>query len=154
MDLYDSDGNLIDPSTLDTPSVREQREHIKTLEAQLKEAEALKEELAAVKQTAAIQGAQVELNDKQRAALLAAHEGDWTPEAVRDTAVQLGWAPPPPPAVPVSEVEQLGRINAAFTGANNSPPDPEAVIDSKLAQAKNPAELMEIYMATGRPIAP
>lgn len=152
MDLYDADGNLVDPSTLETPSVREQREHIKTLEAQLKEADTLKDRLAAMERGVAIKGAEVELNDVQMVALEAAHKGDWTPEAVRETAVQLGWAKPPDSGVPQGEIDQLGRINDAFTGANNSQPDPEAVIDSKLGQAKTEAEFMDIYRGTGRAI--
>lgn len=147
--FYDIDGN---PIEVETPNVRQMREHIKTLEDETARLKALETENAQLKQGEAIRSAGIELDEIRRKAFEAAHNGEWTPEAVRDTAVKLGWAAPPPPPVPPEEVAGFQRMDAAYTGGTTTPPDPEAALDAKLAQANSEQEFLELYRNSGRPI--
>lgn len=77
------------------------------------------------------------LTPKQRAALLAAHDGDPTPEAYRATAVELGFAQAETDEGQQQRDEALAgvaKVSAATTGAN--PPAPRPPIHDQIAQAE------------------
>lgn len=149
--LFDADGNeVIVPE--ESPNVRQMRERIKELETQAQRAADLEAQFATQQREAAISGAGLELDATQRAALEAVHTGEWTPEALKATAVNLKWAQPSGPTP--EELAAMQRVNDANTGGGTPPPNPEADIDARLAQAKTQAEFMEIYAASGRQITP
>lgn len=150
--LYTEDG---DPVEIDdeTPNLKQQRDRIKALEAQVAEKEQLEAKVRQFEQSEAMRGAGLELDEVRRRAFEAAHQGAWDAEAVRATAVQLGWAAPPDPAVPNEEIAGHQRLQAAFTGGTTTPPDPEQELDAKLAGASNQDEFMAMYRESGRPIS-
>lgn len=150
--LYDADGNEVEVPA-ETPSVRQMRDRIKELEAEALRAKELETQLAASQEQSALKAAELALDADKLTAFKAVHKGDWTPEAVKETAIKLGWAEAPQ-QVPPGEQEAQARMQAATSGGSSTPPDPEAVVDAKLAQAKNAQEFMELYRETGRPLAP
>lgn len=119
--------------------VRQQREQIKSLEQQLKERE---EELALAR-------ANLDLNPKQAKALRAAHEGDWTPEALRETARELGYVPKeeePSEPVPDEEVARHQQVaEAMVTGGAPAPPTSpdQRLRDVRDRVANSPGNSME-----------
>lgn len=85
------------------------------------------------------------LNDSQRKALAAVHEGDWTPDTIKQTADSLGFIKPaePEPApvgVPTDQIAAMERVNAASGGQPPPPPDLVAQINA----CKTPQELDEL----------
>lgn len=152
--LYDAEGNPVEVPKPESANVRQMRERIQQLETQAQEAETLRQQLAQRDRISAIAATGLQLDETKLSALEAVHSGDWTPEAVTQTAIKLGWAQPPPPLVPPAEQDALARMNAAQQGGVTTPPNPEAELDARLAQAKNEAEFMEIYRQSGRLISP
>lgn len=153
VELYDAEGNAVDPSTLETPNVRQMRETISRLEGEAAEARTLQAKLDSFTRNESIRAAGLELDDVKRKALEAVHAGEWTPDALKQTAVQLGWAQPPPPEVPPAEQETLNRFNQAFTGSGPTIPGTESdEWDTKLAGAKTEAEFLDLYRQSGRPM--
>jgi hypothetical protein len=67
-----------------------------------------------------------DLTPTKMKALFSTHEGEFTPEALRATAEDLGFVQPPPPEVPDQEVQAHQRIAQASQGADTSTPDPLA----------------------------
>lgn len=151
--LYDADGNPVEVEKPEPANIRQMREHIASLEEKAKQADELAKENTALKQQSALSGAGLALDEDRLTALNAVHKGEWTPEAVKETAVRLGWAEAPAGQTSTAEQEALARMQAARTGGTTSPPDPDAEIDAKLAAAKSPAELMEIYRQSGRAVS-
>ena len=60
-----------------------------------------------------------ELNDRQRKALLATHDGDEKPESLLATAVELGFAQAPPPPPEQQAAEGAQRISQAAQGGQS-----------------------------------
>lgn len=117
-------------------------------------AEQLEAELKGVQFQLGIRDAGLELNDRQRQLLMNAHEGERTPEAIRQTAVDLGWAEKAPvaPDVPADELAAHQRMTDASSGASTRHTTPEAEIDARLAAARTEAEFDAIYRESGRPV--
>lgn len=115
----------------DNTTIRQMREHITQLEQRANEAEAKAAKADQLERQMAIRDAGLELNAKQLRALEATHEGEWTPEAIKASAAELGIGaevtpPPPTPAVPPEEMAAAQRLTNAATGAvqtNTSPDD-------------------------------
>lgn len=72
-------------------------------------------------------GEAVTLSDRQRQTLLREVDGDVTPEALRDAAVELGWAEPAvdPAAAEVAEQQEIANATKGATpkGAGEITPD-------------------------------
>lgn len=162
--LYDEDGNpfQVQVPVEDQPqhqapesnNVRAMREKIKELEADQAKNKELAEKVQQYERAETIRQAGLTLDETQRRALEAAHAGEWNPELVRQTAVNLKWADPlPPEGASQEEKDAHERMNAARTGGTTTPPDKEAELDVKLANAKSEVEFMEIYRASGRPLS-
>jgi hypothetical protein len=150
--LYDADGNPVEVTKPESANVKQMRERITQLEAEAKRAGELEAQLAGVQRQTALQAAGITLDDVKRSALEAVHQGEWTPEALQATAVSLGWMEQKNQPTPEEQAAQA-RTQAAQSGGTTTPPDPEAELDARIAAAKSPEELLEIYRSSGRPIA-
>lgn len=149
--LYDENGNAVQVPKPESPNARQMRERIEALEVEARRAKELEAELGQMKRGVALRDAGLELDAARQKALEAVHEGEWTPEAVRQTATQLGWASPTPD-VPPEEVDAFGRMQAAFTGASTPTPNADADFDARLASATSEREFRELYERSGRPM--
>ena len=157
--------NTDPPQSQDNPTIQQMRERIRTLETEAKQAEDVREENIRLVRQIAVRDAGLELNDRQRKALEATHEGDWTPELIRQTAADLGFpgvTTVQTPTVPADELAALGRINQASVGGGNVPADAETEIDNQLkaldaevrsgrmSNERASAEFDRIYRQSGR----
>lgn len=135
------------------------------LQAKADKAAELEAEVAGLKRQMAVRDAGLELNDRQRRALEATHEGDWTPEAIRNTAAELGFAALTTQAVPADELAAMQRINQAARGGDTvTAIDAEAEFDSRMAalnqevragrmsNERASAEFDRLYRESGRPM--
>jgi len=147
-DDYDDD---VQPEA-DNP--RDLRVQLKAAKAEAKEANDLRAQVLRLTNDGVIRDAGLTLNDRQKAALQATHEGTWTPEAIKATAQDLGFLPPPAPVVDDPSLSQLDQITAASAGTDPVTPDRDADIDAKIDGATSEAELLAIYRTSGRLMAP
>lgn len=156
-ETYDQYGNPIEPEDhqqQESANVRQMRERIKALEAEAAAKTELEAKIAGYERNDALRAAGLELDEKRRKALEAVHDGDWTAEKLRETAVTLGFAQPPQPDTPPAEVQAHQQMQAAASGGNVGIPDRDAELDAKLVQARSADEFMELYRQSGRLIAP
>lgn len=144
-----------DDETLDETGEDESRV-IRELRAKAKRTEAAEAEAATLRTEKALLQAGLDLTAKQQTALLAAHEGELTKEALLATAAEIGIAPAPADAtaeddteqVPADEVAAHQRI-AEATGAA-VPADAKVVtLDEAIANAKTQQELDAVLNAAG-----
>lgn len=97
-----------------------------------KEKAELSDQLVKTQKTQAIKDAELTLNDVQLAALEASHQGEWTADALKATAENLGWVKEESaPVVNAQEAASLER--AASLGAGARTPDLSAELESKIA---------------------
>ncbi len=150
-DIDDDDDDQSNPQ--DDNKTRRMRQRIRELKAAAAAKKTLEDEVAGLRQQLAITGAGLDLDDVKRKALVAAHSGEWNPDAVRVTAVALGWAEPPKPDTPPAEVAGQQQLVAAQTGGTPPPTPGDDEWDQKLASAKTEKEFLELYAQTGRPFA-
>ena len=147
------DDDIDDPN--EPPNIRQMRNEIKALKTEAAARQAAEEKADKLEWELAIRDAEIPLDALQRKALLAVHEGERTSEAIRDTAMKLGFAaaPPPSPEVPAQHFAGLGRISDASAGAPTGVTDPDAELTERLRSAKSEAEFDAIYRASGRAMA-
>jgi hypothetical protein len=115
--------------------LRKKADRLTQVEAQLQQYEQEKQ----------LREAGLELSDRQRKALLAAHEGDQTPDALKVTATELGFYTPPPEVQP--EVQQGHETVAA--ASNGAQPAPSSTATDEYAAAQTPEEVMAIAEKRG-----
>lgn len=123
MPEHDPENENEDPNLA---QLRKKAERADELEKQLADADAVRKENIALK-------AGLKLSDKQMRALMSTHEGDWTAEAILESARELGFvrdAEPEEPKVPDSELAAHDRIVDASSGGTPSTWDPHAEIDA------------------------
>ena len=128
---------MADPTEVEESDDRPARNWRKELEDRAKQAEAERDELK--RELAFSEAGLVGLTVKQRKALLAAHEGDVTAEAIKATADDLGFFVGEPPAKDDTDPEQVQRDQevselAKFAGAPT--PSGSAVMSPDEVQAK------------------
>jgi hypothetical protein len=122
---------------------------IKELRQKAKRADDLEPEVATLRQENAILKAGVtDLSPAKQKALLAAHEGDLEPEALRKTATELGFIAEAPaevetPQVPADEVAAHKRIQEATAAAAPSEAQVRTLND-ELLEAKSAEEITAI----------
>lgn len=134
-DEFETDDAFPDPGEDD--QFKEMRRAANKAAKLAKENAQLQARLADLERGQVFAEAGLTLTPKQRAALLAAHDGDPTPEAYRATAVELGFA-----QAETDDGQQqrdqalagLTKVSAATTGAN--PPPPLPAIHERIAQAE------------------
>lgn len=125
--------------------IRELRKRAKRVDEAESETATLRTENAILK------AGLTDLSEARQKALLAAHSGDMTPEAIRETAVDLGFAEapkPPDPQVPAEEQAAHQRAQEAANGAEPAEAHPEELND-RIAKAKSPQELDRILADAG-----
>lgn len=135
----------------ESPVIRTLRQKLKKAEAQAAQVGPLQTENALL--NAGLGG----LSDKQRKALIATHEGEMTPEALKAAAAELGFPiateAEPEPEVPAEAQDALERMQQATSGAQPSEGQ-ELTLDDRIKAAKSPQELEAIMreadlLATG-----
>jgi hypothetical protein len=129
----------------ESPVVRDLRKKASKADKVEREAQELRTENALLKANLGT------LSERQRKAILATHDGDLTPEALKATALDLGFieAEAPAPAQ-VPEDEQAEHQRAAE--ATSAAPASEATVttlDDKIAAARSPEELDAILAQEG-----
>lgn len=144
---YDLDDDLDDEQTdAQRPSwAKELRQENRRLAKEAKRAQELEQQLQSYQRADALRGAALNLTDRQRKALEATHDGEWTPEALRATAVDLGWAQPPPPDTPPTEQAALERITQAAASETSS----EVHATDRIASAQSPEEVLAAAREAG-----
>lgn len=97
---------------------------------------AAEEELVELRREVAFTRAGLDLSPKQQAALLAAHDGELSADALRATAVELGFAAVADDGQQVRDQALAGitKVSAATTGAN--PPPAQPPIADRIIQAE------------------
>lgn len=103
----------------DDPLIRKLRHRNRTLSKEAKAGKQAQQRLAEIERERTIQSAGLgELGDRKMAALLAAHgDGEFDPETLKQTAIELGFIAPPEPEVPDEELDALDRVEQASTAA-------------------------------------
>lgn len=138
----------IDLDEPDSSVIRDLRGKAKRVDAAEAETKALRTELAIAK------AGLPDLSEARQKALLAAHEGDMTPEALRKTAVDLGFAPadtePETPAVTAPEQAALGAMQEATAAGEAVEAHPKTIEDGmREAAAKGEAALDAFLTSNG-----
>lgn len=124
------------------------------LEAKARKADELAVEVETLKRDAVFSSALTGIDHPGLGYFKDGYKGDLTPEAIREAAVNAGFAsaditPPPTPATPTPAAPDLAahqRMAAASVGSAPPPPfDPHEAV----AAAKSPEEVMAIVEAHG-----
>ena len=130
----------------DSPAIRELRRKLRDSEKDAKEAQTLRTENALLK--ANLGG----LSEKQRKAILATHDGELTPEALKATATDLGFIQAgdeaEAPQVTAEEQAAHQRAQEAISTAPASEAHPPS-LEERIAAAKSPEELDQILTSAG-----
>lgn len=133
--------------------------NIRQLRQQASKVGELEAKLAKYEQAETVRSAGLDLTEIQQKALLGAHSGELTPETLRATAEQLGFATPsaqpaqaPGHAATVSPEEQAGHAASASAATGATAPGNQSAEDL-YQSAKNPAELTALIRANGGQIA-
>lgn len=119
---YDADGNEVDVNDIlaehSEGAFKNLREQYKTASKDAKRVPELEEKLARYEKGDALKAAGLDgLTDKQRKALEAAHDGEWTADALRATAIELNLATRTEQEQQLEQdLEAQGRIAEAAAG--------------------------------------
>jgi hypothetical protein len=130
-------------TTQDNPDIRNLRDKAKRADTLEADNQRLQRELNLSK--AGIS----DLSEKQLKALDAAHDGESTPEALRKTAEELGFAEPIP-ETSTEEQQAHQQVQQAASGATK--PGEQSPAD-QYAQANTPQEVLDIARRNGVPVA-
>jgi len=136
-DLYDEEPQPEEPSRED-PNLRQLRKKAKAHDEALARAEAAERKLVVAE-------AGLKLSPRQLDALTKVHDGDWTPEALKATAEELGFAAPPAREEP--DLSAITRFNEVTAGGDTAPA-PDYL--EQLRNAATPDEVMAIAQKAGR----
>jgi hypothetical protein len=141
-----------DDATPGELSPRDLRQQLKEANARAKAADELRAENQRLKNEGIIRDAGLSLNDRQKAALQAVHSSDWTPDAIKQTATDLGFITAQP-VVDDPNLSLTDQISAASAGTDAPPASRDADLDAQIQAATSEAELLAIYRASGRPVS-
>lgn len=119
---------------------------MRDLRKKAKRADALEDENGTLRQKVAILEAGItDLTPAKQKALLAAHEGDLSPEALRATATDLGFIAEEKPEPQVSAEEQAAHQAMAEATAAAEPSEAQVkTLQDRMRAAKSPEELAAI----------
>lgn len=120
----DQDDELVDDSRL----VRDLRKQLKDANKALREAQEGSAKAEAMERKVAVLEAKLDLNERQQKALFASHDGEWTADALRTTAEELGFIQPSKELQ--DEIAAHGRVREAAQGASEVRADPVAEMDA------------------------
>lgn len=150
----DHDDPNPEPDQNEPPNVRQMRQRIKDLEERAKRADELESQLEASRRQSLFSEAGLNLNDHQRRALETVHEGDWTKEAILQTADSLGFPVPEPRPDPLAADldahKRVAEVTAGAGGLSSAPLSEDAEFEAKLAAAKSEEEVLALYRNSGR----
>lgn len=137
-----------DDQTTESPAIAALRKEAKQAKKLQEERDALVRENALLK--AGLSG----LSEKQTKALLATHDGDMTPDAIKATAQELGFttdapAPTAEAPEPTTELEALERIGQAAMGAGQHGV-PSFIEELEAAKPKGQDAVLEVIARHGR----
>lgn len=137
---------------------------IRDLRKKADKADAAEQRAVAAERKLAVSEAGLTLNDAQRTALAAVHQGEWNPESVKATAESLGFVkveteqkqtPDPPPAGEgdMTVAQYVRQAQEAMDEAMAGTPPPRISDDDAFAQrireAKSPEEVLKIASEAG-----
>lgn len=133
-----------DDDPIDEQAARNDRkeENLRQLREKARRADDAEAENQRLKRQLVFADAGLKLDDMKRKALEASHEGDWTADAIRDTAVKLGWAEPPKPDVPPEEFQAQDAIARASSGQQAAQPADD--LNAAIKACKNEQELNDL----------
>lgn len=121
-DDYDDTEDEDEPEPqVDIPGLRKQARKASKLEKELAAERAAREKDA---KELAVRRAGLDLTERQIRALYAAHDGELTPESLRETAIELNFASAAPETRP--EEEAADRLRQAAAGADAPAADAKA----------------------------
>lgn len=129
---------MADPTEVEDESPAPARNWRKELEDRAKEAEARAAE--SERKLAFVEAGLTDLNPKQVKALLSAHDGEINAEAIRATADELGFAPPPKAEAEDDPDEQARSRELAELGKHAKADEPESAEQVDI-NAMSPDEL-------------
>lgn len=134
----DDDGQDPDPTTQQgqQQTATIPAAELRVLRKAVKQNEDLGKKLAEYQQRDALRDAGIDLKPLQVRALFNVHEGEATPEALKATALELGYIQPPDPEVPDAEIAAHRRTaEASAGGAVSGKPDYRAAaLEAPLGQ--------------------
>ena len=121
MSNFDDDYEDDEPEA-DSGPMRQMRKQIRDLEKQVKASQTAAQEAEQLRRENLILRTPGlnELSDRKIKALFATHDGEFTPDALKATAIDLGWVQPPEPEVPDAEREAHARMEGVATGASSA----------------------------------
>lgn len=136
--IEDPDDPIFDERAEDNEDIRKLRGNARRAASLARDNATLTERNSTLERQVAFGSAGLNLTEKQQAALLAAHgTNDLTADALRATAVELGFAQAETDEGQQQRDEALAgvaKVSAATTGAN--PPAPRPPIHDQIAQAE------------------
>lgn len=109
---------------------------------QLEEVEA---RATAAERKLAVRESGLDISPRQLSALLKEHDGEFTAEALRETAAELGFWKPPDDE-PSEELDALDRVRQASAGSGQAGAFDK---DAAIAQAQTPEEVLAAVRAAG-----
>lgn len=146
---YDDEQDEDEQGSQDPEWLRNLRREAKTGKKAQKRLNDLEAQLKSYERRDALREAGLNLNDTQRKLLERGYEGEWTPDGVRQFAIEAGWAQPAEPDVPEQEVQAIQRMASAAVGAGEAAPNEDFF--AKLEGAQTEQEAMAIIEAQGLP---
>lgn len=148
LDDEDTEGQSPNPRDL-RYQLREKNRLLQEAQAEAARTKELEQQIADLQRRNVARDAGVSLTDKQWLALQAAHDGEWTPDSVKQTAAEIFGAPTPRQD---PSLDQIDRFTAASAGTEPDRQLTEDEFDAKLRACKTEAEFDALYRTSGRQI--
>jgi hypothetical protein len=147
MATEDFDPDNVDTDTQDAP---EEKAWLKDLRRKADEYPGMKKKLESYELRDKLsEEAGIKLTPKQLTALLATHEGEQTPEALKATATELGFYKPEPDVAP----DVQAAHEAVAQVSQGAQTQPQKISADDYANAKTPEEVLALVRAEGGKIA-
>lgn len=128
---------------------QQEPEHIKDLRAKAKRASELETELEQFRRKDAFRDAGIDPSNPQQKYFMRGYEGELTPEAIRNEAIQAGYLTDPDADAKGQELAGHDRMDAAAAGTQGQvPKDPD--LNAMIANAKSETEVLQL-LAQHRP---
>lgn len=131
-----------DAEEFDEEPERKDNHDIRQLRAKAKKAEEAEAEAESLRRELAIARSGLELNEAQLKALGAVHSGEWNPDALRQTATNLGFTKP---VEQVPAAELAGHTAIAEASQGQTAPDADSEFLDSLGKAKTAQDVAEAY---------
>lgn len=131
------------------------RQQIRALERDAKSARKAADEAAALRRELAFARAGSDFTERQQKALLATIEGDLTPEAIREAAVELNFiAAPAVDKAAQAEAHELTRMAQPAPGSADSPDEDPIARLHRAAEEGGPEAILAELQRAGHSVVP